>query len=255
MSRSCVVAGPNYEGKDVSKDRNPRRRKPATQKVGLDRSAVIDAALEILDEEGLGSLTIRRVARQLDVWPTTIYWHVAHLDNLLSAVVSRVTQAAAGESATGDWRADLRETARSYRAAVHEHPNIAPVLVTVLGTNSGLRFPLVERYLSALVSAGFRGDALVHAYNAFFGAVVGFVSLELAGASSSPNQEWKEELQRDVENLSTAQYPTLAEEREVVQGRIYAIRWRDGVDQPFETSFETLLDALITGLESLPDGQ
>lgn len=241
----------------MSKDRRPRRAKPATQKVGLDRDAVIDTALRILDMEGLEALTIRRVARQLDVWPTTIYWHVAHLDNLLSAVVSRVTQAAAvNETTPTGWRESMRDTARCYRAAVHEHPNIAPVLVTVLGTNSGLRFPLVERYLNALAGAGFRGDGLVYAYNAFFGAIVGFVSLELAGASSAgADQEWKNELQRDVENLSPERHPTLAAERDVVQGRIYAIRWRTGIDQPLDSSFETLLDALISGLDSLPRDQ
>ena len=51
-------------------------------RMGLDTAKVIDAAAEIVDRDGLGALTLARVAREVGVRAPSLYNHVEGLDDL-----------------------------------------------------------------------------------------------------------------------------------------------------------------------------
>jgi len=73
-------------------------RRPG-QRAGLDHSAVLAAARELLAQHGGEAVTIRALARQLRVAPTTLYSHVASrtalLDELLDELLAGVAAPAA----------------------------------------------------------------------------------------------------------------------------------------------------------------
>src|SRR5581483_5119125 len=48
----------------------------------LSRDAIIDAAIKVLDAEGVDALTIRRLADELGTGPATLYWHIKGKDEL-----------------------------------------------------------------------------------------------------------------------------------------------------------------------------
>lgn len=58
--------------------------------VTLTRDHIIDAAQRILAEDGLGGLTMRRLAQRLGVQPGATYYHVASKQDLLAAVAERI---------------------------------------------------------------------------------------------------------------------------------------------------------------------
>lgn len=58
--------------------------------MALSREQVVSAALEILDEYGLGDLTMRRLATSLGVQPGALYWHVANKQALLAEVADAI---------------------------------------------------------------------------------------------------------------------------------------------------------------------
>ncbi|MDT0157365.1 TetR family transcriptional regulator [Microbacterium sp. ARD32] len=58
-----------------------------------DRHSVVDCALRLLDEVGLPDLTMRRLATELDVQPSALYWHFASKQELLAAVADRILDA------------------------------------------------------------------------------------------------------------------------------------------------------------------
>src|SRR4051794_7838857 len=64
----------------------PEARKRRT----LNREAVIDVALAIVDEDGLEGLSMRRVADRLETGPASLYAHVANKDELTELVYDRV---------------------------------------------------------------------------------------------------------------------------------------------------------------------
>ncbi|MFJ6679918.1 TetR family transcriptional regulator [Microbacterium sp. NPDC091382] len=51
---------------------------------------VVDAAVELLDRVGLPDLSMRRLAEELGVQPSALYWHVASKQELLAAVSARI---------------------------------------------------------------------------------------------------------------------------------------------------------------------
>ncbi|WP_233189149.1 TetR/AcrR family transcriptional regulator, partial [Subtercola sp. Z020] len=54
------------------------------------RAGVVDAALRILDDQGLPDLTMRHLAAALDVQPSALYWHFPNKQTLLAAVADRI---------------------------------------------------------------------------------------------------------------------------------------------------------------------
>ena len=60
------------------------RRQPLT------RSRVLAAALALADAGGLESLSMRKLARSLDVEPMSVYYHVANKADILDGLVDRV---------------------------------------------------------------------------------------------------------------------------------------------------------------------
>lgn len=60
--------------------------------VQLNRDAIITSALDILDTYGIADMTMRRVAKQLDVAPGALYWHFKNKQELIGATARRILQ-------------------------------------------------------------------------------------------------------------------------------------------------------------------
>ena len=56
----------------------------------LHKRDVVEAATSLLDNYGIADLTMRRLARELDVSPGALYWHFANKQQLLGAVADRI---------------------------------------------------------------------------------------------------------------------------------------------------------------------
>ncbi|MFE6733455.1 TetR family transcriptional regulator [Microbacterium sp. NPDC057650] len=55
-----------------------------------DRDSVTTLALDLLDRVGLPDLSMRRLASELEVQPSALYWHFASKQELLAAVADRI---------------------------------------------------------------------------------------------------------------------------------------------------------------------
>ena len=53
---------------------------------GLDRAAVVAAAVKLADKKGYGELTLGNLARKLDIKPPSLYKHVKSLEDLQDAI-------------------------------------------------------------------------------------------------------------------------------------------------------------------------
>jgi TetR/AcrR family transcriptional regulator, tetracycline repressor protein len=67
--------------------------------VQLHKRDVVEAATTLLDSYGIADMTMRRLARELDVSPGALYWHFANKQQLLGAVADRILDGV--PSATG----------------------------------------------------------------------------------------------------------------------------------------------------------
>ena len=95
----------------------------------LSASRIRTAALHIIDRDGLDGLSMRKLAAELGVQAASLYGHVSTKDDLLHDVAAGILERVdVSGFEGGDWRHGLRSCARSYRAALAEHPNIVPFL-------------------------------------------------------------------------------------------------------------------------------
>lgn len=122
--------------------------------MALTSSDVVQAAIGILDEYGLGDLTMRRLAAALGVQPGALYWHVANKQALLGAVADTILEGLDDDMPSGDWDLRFTELAHRLRAALLAHRDGAEVVAAAhaLRTGRGSTLALLTRVLT---DAGF----------------------------------------------------------------------------------------------------
>jgi AcrR family transcriptional regulator len=104
-------------------DRPPDERPARGRKPTLSVDAIVAAAIEMADQAGLGSLSMRALAERLGVGTMSLYTHVPGKAELIDLMLDTVL----GETARpGDlpdgWRARLELVARENLALIHRHP-------------------------------------------------------------------------------------------------------------------------------------
>jgi TetR/AcrR family transcriptional regulator, tetracycline repressor protein len=210
---------------------SPRRGRPAL----ISRQQILDAALAIVDEQGLEKLTMRRLGAAVGVDPMTIYHHVPDKAALFDGLVELVFAEIAVPAPTGDWPEDLRAIARSARATLLAHPD----LVALAGTRPPVTepaFDLVEAVTTIVLRAGLGEQAAADAFDCVGRMVIGHV---LAEAGRPPGGEvggGEDEHQATQRTLPAERYPGLA-----------AVE-RAGVRHDPGRLFELALDGLIDSL-------
>jgi TetR/AcrR family tetracycline transcriptional repressor len=217
----------------------------------LDRTRILDAALAILDREGVAGFTIRKLARTLGVYPTAIYWYVPNRNALLAAVVDHAMHDVLPAAPTGDWRDWLRQLFHRYREAIRRHPNVAPLAGAQLISNGGVRPELVDQILTMLERAGFAGDALRRAFNVVIAVMTGFVTIEFAGRPADDSPRWADAVRGAFRSADPAKYPALARHLPEIENRAFVVRWQNGVDVPLDDSFDAYVEAAVHGLDRL----
>ncbi|MGK8500549.1 TetR/AcrR family transcriptional regulator C-terminal domain-containing protein [Nocardia asiatica] len=156
---------------------------------GLHREQIIAAAVELLDAEGLESLSMRKLGAKLGAGATSLYWHVANKDELLELVLDEFWGLVrTPEPEQASWRELLTTFAYSFRASIREHPWMATLVgrLPSIGPNS-LR--LNDRLRRAFVQAGFQGIDIYLASGTVLCFVLGQVLPEIAWDSASKGAE------------------------------------------------------------------
>ena len=155
-----------------------------TSRPRLTRDRVLNAALHLVDAEGLDALTMRRLGQELDCDPMALYRYAENRAALLDGVAETVLAALVIPAEGPGWETQLRSTGHEFRRLALAHPNVVPLIVArPLSTPLGLR-PVgtlrpLEQILALLTGAGFAPDQALHVYRAYFGLLNGHVLNEL----------------------------------------------------------------------------
>jgi TetR/AcrR family transcriptional regulator, tetracycline repressor protein len=92
---------------------------------GLTKAAIVQAALDLLDEAGMDGLTVRALASRLGVQAPALYWHVrskqALLDEMATQIWRQIGDVMAGLPADLPWREVLRTYAATVRQELLGH--------------------------------------------------------------------------------------------------------------------------------------
>lgn len=92
----------------------------------LHKRDVVEAATALLDNYGIADLTMRRLARELNVSPGALYWHFANKQELLGALADRILESVADAPAA--WPQRVAAICTTLRDALLSHTDGAELV-------------------------------------------------------------------------------------------------------------------------------
>lgn len=166
-------------------------------RIRLDKDAVVQAAVELVNAEGMRALTLSRLAEELGIQTPSLYNHIDGLPGLqkdLAVLNAKLLADRLGEAAIGKSGTDLfMEAAQAFRSYVKEYPGLYMSTLRSSGTQQEQDENLVREENRALkigtavmASLGLQSQDAVHALRAFRSTVHGFATLEVAGGFGLP---------------------------------------------------------------------
>ncbi|MFJ8883195.1 TetR/AcrR family transcriptional regulator C-terminal domain-containing protein [Streptomyces sp. NPDC102402] len=194
----------------------------------IDRARVADAALRLLNEVGLDGLTLRAIARELDVKAPALYWHFkdkqALLDEMATVMYRRMLSDLPGPT-PHSWQQQMFAYQSVLRGALLRYRDGAKVY-------SGARFTGtdhaegLEAHLRTMVDAGFELWQAVRAGTTVNAYTIGFVTEE-QGVQPMPDER-REGYDVDDRAGRLKRYPLAAAAGAEIFGR-YDERFEDGL--------------------------
>jgi AcrR family transcriptional regulator len=227
----------------------PQAHTRARPRVSLSRERVLRAAVNLADQGGIDSVTMRRLADGLGAEAMSLYYHVANkedvLDGIADAVAREINQAVDQvdvPSGGANWKTAMRRRILAARQVLLRHP-WAPGLFETRTTTS----PAIIRHFDGLVGlmrdGGFSFDLAHHALHALGSRALGF-SQELFDPGDGAGPGAAAAVPADM----ASQFPHLAAMLTEIahDDPDSTLGWCDD-----QTEFEFGLDLILNGLDSL----
>lgn len=196
---------------------------------------IVEVALGIVRQEGLGAVTMRRLADRLGVTPMAVYHHLPGKQELLRLVVERVGVDVRLPHDGRPWTDQMRHYAMRWREELHRHPGVARHLLTQ-DAPPATALRVLDDAVGLLADAGFDEREAARAYAALVTFVLTRVDLEEVLADAGPHGS-------DVPMELVA---ALGGDHDVDYGRVvgYLEELTD------DDHFTYMLDALLAGIEA-----
>ena len=185
----------------------------------ISKRRTLQAALDIIDAEGLDALSVRRLAQELNVNAPSLYHHFRNKDEILTkAAALALEEIRTPTSPDGDWMDWMEANADGLRRALTRHPDLIPIMMRRETLGIGLR----ELDLAA---------ALLEAQGVPVAAIAPLLELGelLAIVSALAEKE-----RGTVKQIPSEQYPSLrkaALKRSTSSEQVFLAAFRAGADE------------------------
>lgn len=154
--------------------------------MGISRTAVVDAALDVLDEQGLDKVTMRAVADRLGVQHNTVRWHVENKQRLLVLMSDAILAGLDVAAFPSRWDDRFRALARWSRGALLAHRDGAR-LVSGIATTETNTYRLGDTMIQTLLDAGFPPRTAAWANWTVFYLILGITQEQQAQSPDAPD--------------------------------------------------------------------
>jgi len=216
----------------------------------LTADRIISAAIEVLDEEGLGGLNMRELGRRLDCASTTVYWHIKTKDELLRLAADALwAEISLPDLDSRHWRPAATAMAAGTHAMLGRHPWLVQAFGSHLLYGPG-KARHDDHLLALYEKAGFAGAAADCAAAAVFTYVLGSALPHAAQVSLT------RQLGRNGKDATRALAQAMQQATEIATAFPHL---RERIDRPTaycdapNSSFEFGLRAVLDGLQARLD--
>ena len=219
--------------------RNRGGRPRAGQEL-LSREKILEAALRVVDEEGMGALSMRRLGAELGVNPMSIYHHLPDKDAVVSGLVELVfsgMQVSYPEESS--WQEQVRAWAGAYRDLVRAHPNLVLEIVSSAAAATEVVLRVNEPLYGALEEAGRPPAEVVRAADSVVDFIHGFAIAE--GVQPQGHSFDRRELLERLEAGAAAGLPATS--------RVFGALTTEEARYDFDRGFDDALGILLKGIE------
>jgi AcrR family transcriptional regulator len=178
----------------------------------LTKASVVQAAVELINEEGANALSLHRLADKLDIRTPSLYNHIDGLPGLqreLAVMNARLIADRLSAAAIGKSGEELfMNVAQAFRDYVKDYPGLYLSTLRSSGRQDIRDENLMHEEdravkvgLAVMASFGLRGEDGIHALRAFRSMIHGFATLEVAGGFGMP-EDCDESFRRMVQALA-----------------------------------------------------
>ena len=214
--------------------------KPGTSKskprAALSRQRALTAALALADADGIGSLTMRKLALELGVEAMSLYHHVASKSDILDGMIDMVFAEIELPEHDVEWKTAMRQRAVSLRAAMTRHSWAISIMDSRKAPG-----PATLRHHNAVIGccrkAGFSIVMTAHAFSLIDSYIYGFV-LQETNLPFDLGDDMGDLVDEIMPQLSPDEYPHLTElvMHHILQpGYDYGAEFDFGLDQILES--------------------
>jgi AcrR family transcriptional regulator len=202
----------------------------------LTRKKVLQAALKLMDKDGLEGFSMRKLGNELGVEAMSLYNHIENKEDLFDGVIEiLLLQIPYPDNPNVTPYNELWTFSHAFREVLREHPRVLPLVATrPLRTYASLA--IMERLLATFARANLSGLDSIYALNSLVGFIVGHELLDVgtvpvAGITRGP------EYPLPWQHLQEDQYPTLHALTP------YLKHWNP--DKEFEFGLQSLLKSIL----------
>lgn len=159
---------------------------PARRTRGLSRDRIVAAAIELVEAEGLGALSMAKLAERLGCGTMSLYRHVANKDELLTFMLSTAPDPPPLPEEPSDWRGALSDWAAGLWDVYHRHPWVLQTAATGPPLDPG-QLAWLDAGLGALGATGLTERDKLAAVMAVLHYVRGAAALDIEAAAEGPD--------------------------------------------------------------------
>ena len=211
------------------------------QREPLSRDRIIATALDLADEGGVNTISMRRIGQRLGVEAMSLYNHVANKDEILDGLAEIVLGKIEVPSSDDDWKDGMRRRTTSARDVFRRHPWAMGLVETHSQSTSPQRLGYHDAILGVLRNAGFDDRLAMRAFSILDAYIFGFILQELN--LSFDDDAGLQEVGADLLRQMSESFPHLTQ--------VTANAMAQGYDQAEEFQFG--LDLILDALERLRD--
>ena len=200
----------------------------------LSQEKICDAALKLINSEGLETLSMRKLATNLDVEAASLYNHIASKNEIFDLLQEHLFKQFPPISEDLPWQDYVQKFAVSMRDGLLKYPNLVPLFAT-RPSISASALKQSEKMFGVLLKAGFSESHVVFIYQSLAVFVLGHALAQVGRTPGSMHNESGE----GITKIDVSKYPNIM--------KVYATNYSGNYDEWFNFG----LKIIITGLEKV----